>query len=446
MRRGVGTPEGRTPRIALVLSGGGARGAYEAGVLRYILDELPARLGRPIAFDIITGTSVGAVHACFVSAVLGQSGAGAALGEIWKSMSAETVYNLGLGDLLSAPLKVLGLGVAEAPEGEILGASERMSGLLNTTRLEELVHDKIPWKDVRRNIDSGRLSALAIAATQVATGRTKVFVDTAVGAVSSWPHDPFVDACAARIRPVHALASAAIPFFFPMIRVDDAYYCDGGLRLNTPLAPALRLGADRVLVIALRSDPTVNEAMSGHGNGGPNGATHGAANGLPPDDTPEAVLAARREADCTRPAFLAGKLLNALLLDHVDYDLSRLRLFNAILEDGQKAYGDGFLERINQPIVRRRGMPYRVVRDLCIRPSRDIGELAYQCAEHHRWSSGLRARLASAMVRYATRGAAEEGDLLSYVFFDRCFAEHLIEMGAADAAARADELLAFFSE
>ena len=86
------------------------------------------------------------------------------------------------------------------------------------------------------------------------------------------------------------------------------------------------------------------------------------------------------------------------------------------------------------------------MRDLCIRPSQDIGELAFGCAEHHRWSGGLRARVTSAMVRYATRGAAEEGDLLSYVFFDRCFAEHLIELGAADAQACSEELVAFFND
>jgi NTE family protein len=407
------------PRIALVLSGGGARGAYEAGVLQYLLDELPGALGRPVQFDILTGTSVGAVHACYIAATLGAENAGRTLAEVWQSLSAEAVYRLGVTDALSTPFKLLAF--AGVSLGGTLGPGERAAGVLNTDPLEELVRARIPWENMRRNIDARRLDALAVAATEVASGRTTVFVDTAGGEVSPWTHDPFVDACATQIGPRHAIASASIPFLFPLHRIKGAYYCDGGLRLNTPLAPALRLGADRVLVIGLRQEPRGDNVAE------------------------DPLLAQAREDACTRPTYLAGKVLNALLLDHIDYDLDRLRLFNAILEQGHRTYGGDFLERINEPIMERRGVPYRVVQDLCIRPSRDLGSLAFECADHRPWPSGLRAYITGAMVRYAARGTAGEGDLLSYLLFDHCYAGHLIELGRADAAARREELIAFFS-
>ena len=99
------------PRIALVLSGGGARGAYEAGVLSYILGDLAKRLERPVHFDIVTGTSVGAIHACYVAAAQGEADAGERLLDVWRSLSLDHVFNIGAADLLRVPLKLLGSGV-----------------------------------------------------------------------------------------------------------------------------------------------------------------------------------------------------------------------------------------------------------------------------------------------------------------------------------------------
>jgi NTE family protein len=391
-------------------------------VLRYILDVLPKRLGRRVRFDIVTGTSVGAVHACYVAGMVGQREPGRPLADIWQSLSAENVYNLGVADMLSAPLKMLGFGApAWGPAAAGEESADRLPGVLNTEPLETLVRTQIPWANIRRHIDSGTVSALAVAATEISTGRTVVFVDNASGEVDSWAHDPFVEARAAHIGPRHAIASAAIPLLSPLVRVNGAYYCDGGLRLNTPLAPALRLGADRVLVIALRPEPRLL-----------NGEQHDPSAG-------------HREADFTRPTYLAGKVLDALLLDHVDYDLDRLRLFNAILTSGKRAYGNAFLKRINEPITARRGLPYRIVRELCIRPSRDLGEIAFECAENRPWAPGLRAYLTGAMVRYVARGTPGEGDLLSYVLFDHSYAEQLINLGMTDAEACRDELVDFFS-
>lgn len=412
-------PRPDTPRIAVCLSGGGARGAYEAGILSYLFTELPARLGHPVTFDIITGTSVGAVHACFCAANQGEVDAGEKLTAIWRALSLDRVFAPGIGDIFRVPLQLMGL----APERPTLpptksGVPERLAGLFDTSWLEDIVIQNIDWVKIRERIDSGALEALAIAATEISTGRSAVFVDTGERPMPEWPDDRFVVARSTRLGPAHALASAAIPLAFPALRIDRTYYCDGGLRLNTPLAPALRLGADRVLVIGLRYPRPAEE---------------------------EDRIAKRRETSYVNPMFLAGKALNALLLDRVEHDVARLRMFNSILEGGVREYGPGFIERINAPILAERKRPYRIVRDYMIRPSKDLGRIAAECLKHQGRSRGIRDWLSRNVVKYAGRGALAEADLLSYLFFDRCYADHLIELGRKDAAAVEDELAEFLT-
>jgi NTE family protein len=406
--------------VGLVMSGGGARGAYEVGVLQYVLDELPRRLGRPVHFNIITGTSVGGIHACYTAATTGQTGAGQRLVDIWRSLDLSGVYDIHLGDVVGLPLRLLGVGVRRVTGGGNASGElpERLSGLLDTRPLERLVHETIPWASLRLNVDTGVVAAVAIAATEIATGKSVVWVDSRTPP-RPWTHDPFVVAQATALTPLHALASAAIPFLFPALRVGDSYFCDGGLRMNTPLAPALRLGADRLLIVGLRHVPTPEE---------------------------DAALAAHREQNYFSLPYLTGKVLNALLLDHVDYDVDRLRLVNAILDTGVRAYGPAFLPRINEVVRRLRGNPYRIVRNVYLQPSRDLGVLAAECLEHARPATGLRARLSDTVMRFAVRGIAAEADLLSYLFFDRCYVEHLIELGRTDAAARADDLAALLGD
>ena len=173
-----------------------------------------------------------------------------------------------------------------------------------------------------------------------------IFIETRDRSLPRWTRDPTIVPRPTRLLPTHALASAAIPVLFPAVRVASTYYADGGLRLNTPLAPALRLGADRVLVVALRQNP---------------------------QQASEAALAEQRVGDYGSPLFLFGKVLNALLLDHIDTDLARMRVMNEILADGEKAYGPEFLERINEVAGRERGQQFRRIDDVVIRPSADLG-------------------------------------------------------------------------
>jgi NTE family protein len=411
-------PTPPTGRTALVMSGGGARGAYEAGVLSYLFGAFSERLDRPVHFDIVTGTSVGAVHACYVAASRQSSEEMAVLLDLWHSLSLDRVFPVGVADLLRVPWQLIGLGDEREPLPAHDGIPERLPGLFATEWLEQLVSERVSWRQLRRNLEDGTLQALAVAATEIATGRSVVFVDTKTGEPLPWAHDPFVIGTSARIGPAHALASAAIPLIFPAVRIGQTFYCDGGLRLNTPLSPALRLGADRVLVIGLRHVRSATE---------------------------EGRLARRREEGFARPTYLLGKALNALLLDRIEYDVDRMRLFNAILESGIRTYGPGFLDCINEPIIAQRNTPYRIVRNYMLRPSRDLGVLAAECLTHQTRSHGLRDWLSRNVVRFAGRGALGEADLVSYLFFDRCYAEHLIELGRADAERAADDLVEFFA-
>jgi len=158
-------------RFALIMSGGGARGAYEAGVLSYVLDDLPRRLERPVRFQILTGTSVGAIHACYVAATLGRPHAGRGLIDIWRSLEVRGVYQVGVGDVVGIPLRLLGLaGQRTMPaEGAI---PERLTGLLDTLPLERLVRESIPWDDLRRHTRSPRRPSRSSSRRRASTGPT----------------------------------------------------------------------------------------------------------------------------------------------------------------------------------------------------------------------------------------------------------------------------------
>ncbi len=318
-------------------------------------------------------------------------------------------------DLLRIPSRLLGYQFwsRPAPDERL---PDRLPGLLDTRSLEELVLQAIPWTNLRPNLRASE-TVLCVSCTEIASGRAVVFVEGRRANLTPWEYDPYVVARASVVGPQHALASAAIPLFFPAVRIGQHYYCDGGLRLNTPLSPALRLGADRLLLIALRH---------------------------PPEPSIEADRA--REVAYSNPAFLVGKVLNALLLDHIDYDLQRMRLVNSILAGGEAAFGPEFLPKINQIIRARRGADYKPVRECVVRPSEDLGLLAGR-AYKQRTRSLWPARVVSDLVmRSAAQGVPEgEADLLSYVLFDAAYTRELIALGRADAARQADEIAALFA-
>jgi NTE family protein len=410
----------QTPKRAIVLAGGGARGAYEAGVLRYLFEDFKRDTGIDPTVDIVCGTSVGAIHACYLAANIHDTeGHGNALVKIWEELRADEVFRFRFRDLFKLPRRMMGMRrVAES-----LAAGrrpDRLFGLLDTDPLERLVLNAIPWKGIRENIRAGVIESVCIAATQIATGRAVVFVEQKDRALPSWADQTNIRMQPIRLMPVHALASAAIPLLFPAVRVGARYYADGGLRLNTPLAPAVRLGANRVLVIGL---------------------SHG-AKGLGASES----LAQERTVGFGNPMFLLGKILNALMLSPLDADLARLRYINQIVENGKTAYGEDFLDRINAVADQKGDRPIQQIDHVVIRPSVDLGLVAGELLHGRRGNFRLSSFLKIFMRFFGSGADPREADLLSYLLFDTSYTAPLAALGYADAKARRNELASFFSD
>jgi len=396
--------------LALVLSGGGARGAYEVGVLRYVLGQLAPRLGEQARPRIFCGTSVGAINACAIAANYDAPDWGVArLAERWQALRLDDVFRLGWGDLAGLARWLFGAARPQGPRS-----------LLDAGPLAELVRSVIPWRNLHQGVAEGSVIGVTVSATDVETGHTVVFVETEQQAMLV-SRDRAVDWAAARLTAQHALASAAIPIIFPTVRVAGRMYSDGSLRQNTPLSPALRLGAGRVLVIGLRSRRRVSAPKAGRQE---------------PED----------QATYSTPLFLFGKLLDALLLDRVENDLANLRQVNAALHELQRLSPMAIGHEPVAAAMETAGGGMRPVADIFIRPSQDLGALAADVLAKPQ----VRARL-SGPAGYLLRrlgeatGGGDPSDVLSYLLFDSEYGSALMDLGERDGQARKDELEQFLA-
>jgi NTE family protein len=401
------------PISALVLAGGGARGAYEAGVLAHVFEHILPELGPERAgFDITSGTSVGAIHASYSAATTHLSAATRTrrLVDTWSEMELGQVLRLDPRDLLGVPLRALGIR-SQRGDGGIVG------GLVDVAPLERLVEKTVPWNALHANLHAGRGHALCISCTEVRSGRVTVFMDGPLADPAPWQFDPNASTITTPLTARHVRASAAIPFLFPSVRLGDRYYVDGGLRMNTPLSPALRLRAERILLVTLKHPKAHDPAAPAYS---------------------EDVI--------TQPAFLIGKVLDALTMDQLEHELHHIHLINALLDQGEAEYGEDFTERINVAIRAQRGVGFRKVSTLTIRPSEDIGRIAAAC---HRRHGGARALglLGSFVAQIASRGVPrDEADLLSYLYFDGHFTRELVALGREDARAREADIFALLTD
>jgi NTE family protein len=372
--------------LGLVLTGGGARGAYQVGVLKWIARNYP-----DINFPILTGVSAGAVNTAALAAAPGTfAQAVNGLDELWRSLRVENVFRVDAWTLL----RNAGSWSVRLASGGSRGAP-RVRGLLDTQPLRELLTDALaPVRGeitgIDYNLARSRLKAVAIITTSYMTGQTVVFLKGQD--IRPWTR-PQRKTVMAPITIDTIMASSALPIFFPAVQIGREWYGDGGIRLAAPLSPALHLGADRILAISTRHDSSAAEAdvLS--------------VPGYPP------------------PAQVVGVLLNAVFLDLVDQDSLRLERLNQLLEQ--------------LPEEDRLGM--RSVRLLNVRPSQDLAELAA------RFEPQL-----PRTFRFMTRGLGTQEqrspDVLSMLMFQPDYLGHLIDLGERDAESMAPELEAFFED
>jgi NTE family protein len=397
--------------VGLVLSGGGMRGAYEVGVLQGIVDVLDCGPDGDSPFDIVSGTSVGAINAAWTAAWSHRGDIHIeGLAEQWLNLKLSTHLRFDFGGVLG----VLG---GERVRSLLSAPFEKHGfSLLDAEPFEHLIAREIPWGQLHDNIASGDLQALAVAALEVASGETFVFGETHEGVEVSDIEDPLRRFVRGRMDSDHVLASAAIPLLFPARQIEYELFCDGGLRLNTPIPPAIRTGADRLVVISVGETGAFSQSEG------------------------EWARAARR-AKFPNPVFLAGKALNALLVDPVYQQLQLTRRVNRVVEALEEELDDEQLEAVQQRIAADRGAPYRNVPTLGFSPSESVAELAKEYVETYE----AKRMSTRALVSLAGREGGAERDFLSYIFFDGHFARGLIDLGYRDVLDRADEVEAFFA-
>jgi NTE family protein len=386
-----------------VLSGGGARGAYEAGLVQGLMEVIQPKAP---PFDVLCGTSVGALNATYLAANAHRADMGASgLVEQWRGLEVQRHLKLDMRGVLGWKRH---FAPAEEKMPRLVGRS-----LLDIAALEEIVFNQVPWADLHRNLHESRVRALIVSALHIATGRTVTFAELAPGMNFVNTRDSRRELRIGPIDADHVLASSAIPLLFPARRVGQDYFCDGGIRFNTPISPAIRCGIERLVVVSLLS--------------------------LENSDDDPSPRSARVEA-YNSPVFLIGKVLNALLLDPLRYDLQVLDRFNRLIGALERALPADELDAVQRVLRESRGLPYRKLKTLVFRPTLDIGRLARQRAaklQGTRFSSWL-------LARTATLSTLWESDLVSFILFDAEFATELIELGRHDAFERRHEILEFF--
>ncbi|MDZ7778583.1 MAG: patatin-like phospholipase family protein [Gemmatimonadota bacterium] len=343
---------------------------------------------RSSAFRTSQGVSAGAINAALLASHHGSFlQAVDELNHLWGHLTLENVFRVDTRTLLTNVFRWL----RQLASGG-LGTTDPARGLVDTQPLREYLTEVLHAVDgeltgIRYNLEHGRLQALAISTSSYSTGESVTWVQGAD--IREWER-PGRTARKTTMGVEHIMASAALPLFFPAVRVGSEWYGDGGVRLTAPLAPALHLGARRVLAISTRyEDPN------------PDGATP-TAHGYPP------------------PAQVVGVLMNSIFLDLLDQDAVRLQRLNRLLAQLPEAHREGL-----EP-----------VRLLTLRPSRDLGKLA----------GDYEARLPRAF-RFLTRGLGTKQtrspDALSLILFQPDYLRALMDIGEEDAETRAEEIEEF---
>lgn len=372
-------------RIALILTGGGARAAYQVGVLKAIAEFLPRRAHSP--FPIICGTSAGALNAATLAVNAGNFSMGVQyLVNTWKNFHANQIYRTDVvGVFNNTVLWLAGLIFSAIGINKLSQVS-----LLDNSPLVELLEEMLPCEKIQESIDAGLLHALSITASGYGSGQSVTFYQ-GVKQLVPWQRTGRVGV-AMEINIQHLLASAALPFIFPATLIHREYFGDGSMRQIAPISAALHLGATRVLIIGV----TVN----GYTEHPDRADIH----------------------DYPSLARIAGHALNSIFLDSMEVDMERLKKINdlvAIMPDEMR-------ERAN----------LRHVDVLAVSPSQPIEKIAERYAAELPWTIRLLLRLIGARQHSG-------GTLVSYLLTERKFCRALIDLGYQDALKRRDEIMDF---
>jgi len=370
-------------KVGLVLPGGGARAAYQVGVLRAISDLLPARAANP--FPVVTGTSAGAVNATAIAVHADRFRVAVGnLERVWRNFQVNQVFRADTASMMRSGLHWL---LAMMSGGWLLPPPK---SLFDNSPLRELLAVQFDFAGVRRSIAAGHLDALAMSAAGYLSARSISFYESRPGCEpwsrmrrSGEPTQLSLD---------HLMASVAVPFLFPPVLMGDEYYGDGAMREANPFSAAIHLGAERLLVIGTR-----NESR--------------APSPIPPQ--------------CPTFGQIFGYMLDSLFSDGLYSDLERLTQLNDIVDRVGPINADGArLRRIDM---------------LVILPSRDLSEIA----RHH---VGSLPRTLRVLLRTMGALNTGGGQLMSYLLFQDSYTRELIALGYQDAMRRSGDLLAFLGD
>ncbi|MGE0667977.1 MAG: patatin-like phospholipase family protein [Sphingomonadales bacterium] len=368
-------------RTGLLLAGGGARGAYQVGVLKAVAELWG---DGPNPFPVICGVSVGSINAAYIASRADRFHEGVAdLERMWRALRTEKVYRTDVPSVTATALHWL----AALTVGGF-GKRNPLS-LLRNGPLGQLLCGSIDFRGIDRCLASGALEALAITASSYASGRAITFFQ-GPDSLHDWQRARR-DGMHCQVTVDHVLASAALPVIFPPQKVGDEYFGDGSLRLTAPLSPAIHLGAERILVVGTR------------------------------DRGMEVARVEERRRRLPTLGDIAGHMMDLLFNDNLNEDVERLRRINQTLS--------------LIPPEKRGDSPLRKVEVLIVQPSQDVAEIARKHVMDIPWT--IRGLLRGA-------GAWGGGwRVPSYLLFEPSFCGELIDLGYQDAMARKEEIAHF---
>lgn len=373
----------RPPRTALILTGGGARAAYQVGVLLAIVKLQRKRRRNP--FPIISGTSAGAINAAGVACLADNfSKSVAILAGVWRNMHAAQIYRAdpaGIGLSGARWLSALSLGW-------LIGNPPR--SLLDNRPLRELLNRSLDFKGIQRSISKGALHAVSITASGYESGESISFFQSHPSA-HPWQRVHRIGLKSA-ISVDHLLASSAIPFIFPATKIHREYFGDGSMRQLAPISPAIHLGATKVMII---------------GAGRTGSARERSGMEIPPS-----------------LAQIAGHALSSIFLDGLAVDIERMQRINKTLA-------------LIPPEIREQNqMALRPIETLVISPSQRLDRIAADHASALPWPVKALLTGIGAMNR-------QGGALTSYLLFEKPYTSALIDLGYEDTLQRSQEVGTF---